>query len=130
METNQSLLKMYNEEEIKELLENEERLVYVDTGSEEIIIKYDDLADVIVDINDKVGSTDLKVYDYKNPDMDNPLLTTFGPYLNRCDPKVREDIIDRLFNLQTGNEDVKNYKVIDEDMFDDVLRELEDEMER
>ncbi len=130
METNQSLLKMYNEEEIKELLENEERLVYVDTGSEEIIIKYDDLADVIVDINDKIGSTDLKVYDYKNPDMDNPLLTTFGPYLNRCDPKVREDIIDRLFNLQTGNEDVKNYKVIDEDMFDDVLRELEDEMER
>lgn len=130
METNQSLLKMYNEEEIKELLENEERLVYVDTGSEEIIIKYDDLADVIVDINDKIGSTDLKVYDYKNPDMDNPLLTTFGPYLNRCDPKVREDIIDRLFNLQTGNEDIKNYKVIDEDMLDDVLRELDDEMER
>lgn len=130
MEANQSLLKMYDEEEIKELLENEERLVYVDTGSEEIIIKYDDLADVIVDINDKIGSTDLKVYDYKNPDMDNPLLTTFGPYLNRCDPKVREDIIDRLFNLQTGNENVKNYKVIDEDMFDDVLRELEDEMER
>ena len=130
MEANQSLLKMYNEEEIKKLLENEERLVYVDTGSEEIIIKYDDLADVIVDINDKIGTTDLKVYDYKNPDMDNPLLTTFGPYLNRCDPKVREDIIDRLFDLQTGNEDIKNYKVIDEDMFDDVLRELEDEMER
>ena len=62
--------------------------------------------------------------------MDNPLLTTFGPYLNKCDPNVRKDIIDRLIDLQTGNEDIKDYKVIDEDMLDDVLRELDDEMER
>ncbi|MBQ7136787.1 MAG: hypothetical protein IJO43_02265 [Bacilli bacterium] len=130
MEMNQNQIKMYNEEEVKEILQSDERLVYVDNGSEEVVIKYEDLADIIVDINDKFGSTDLKVYDYKEPDMDNPLLTTFGPYLNKCDPNVRKDIIDRLIDLQTGNEDIKDYKVIDEDMLDDVLRELDDEMER
>lgn len=130
MEMNQNQIKMYNEEEVKEILQSDERLVYVDNGSEEVIIKYEDLADIIVDINDKFGSTDLKVYDYKEPDMDNPLLTTFGPYLNKCDPNVRKDIIDRLIDLQTGNVDIKDYKVIDEDMLDDVLRELDDEMER
>lgn len=130
MEMNQNQIKMYNEEEVKEILQSDERLVYVDNGSEEVVIKYEDLAYIIVDINDKFGSTDLKVYDYKEPDMDNPLLTTFGPYLNKCDPNVRKDIIDRLIDLQTGNEDIKDYKVIDEDMLDDVLRELEDEMER
>ena len=130
MEMNQNQIKMYNEEEVKEILQSDERLVYVDNGSEEVVIKYEDLADIIVDINDKFGSTDLKVYDYKEPDMDNPLLTTFGPYLNKCDPNVRKDIIDRLIDLQTGNVDIKDYKVIDEDMLDDVLRELDDEMER
>ena len=130
MEMNQNQIKMYNEEEVKEILQSDERLVYVDNGSEEVVIKYEDLADIIVDINDKFGSTDLKVYDYKEPDMDNPLLTTFGPYLNKCDPNVRKDIIDRLIDLQTGNEDIKDYKVIDEDMLDDVLRKLDDEMER
>lgn len=130
MEMNQNQIKMYNEEEVKELIQSDERLVYVDNGSEEVVIKYEDLADIIVDINDKFGSTDLKVYDYKEPDMDNPLVTTFGPYLNKCDPNVRKDIIDRLIDLQTGNEDIKDYKVIDEDMLDDVLRELDDEMER
>ena len=68
--------------------------------------------------------------DGSEPDMDNPLLTTFGPYLNKCDPNFRKDIIDRLIDLQTGNEDIKDYKVIDEDMLDDVLRESDDEMER
>ena len=130
MEMNQNQIKMYNEEEVKEILQSDERLVYVDNGSEEVVIKYEDLADIIVDINDKFGSTDLKVYDYKESDMDNPLLTTFGPYLNKCDPNVRKDIIDRLIDLQTGNEDIKDYKVIDEDMLDDILRELDDEMER
>lgn len=130
MEMNQNQIKMYNEEEVKELIQSDERLVYVDNGSEEVVIKYEDLADIIVDINDKFGSIDLKVYDYKEPDMDNPLLTTFGPYLNKCDPNVRKDIIDRLIDLQTGNVDIKDYKVIDEDMLDDVLRELDDEMER
>jgi hypothetical protein len=130
MNENQPLLKQYNEEEIKQLLNDKVKMVYVDTGSEEIVARYDDLPDVIVDINDKLGTTDLKVYDFQNPST-TPMLTTFGPFLNKCDPKVREDIIDRLVKLQLGEEEIKEYKVIDEDMLDDVINALnQEEMER
>jgi len=127
----ESLLKQYNEEEIKELLENNTKLVYIDTGMEEIVARYKDLPDVIVDINNKLGSTNLKVYDYSNPSS-NPILTTIGFFLDRCDRKVREDIIDRLVELQTLDAQVKDYKVINEDMLDDVRNSLKqnDEMER
>ena len=64
MNENQGLLKQYNEEEIKKLLKSNEKLVYIDNGSEEIVARYEDLPDVIVDINDKLGSTDLKVYSF------------------------------------------------------------------
>lgn len=131
MSKEQELLKQYNEDEIKQLLNSDERLVYIDNGSEEIVARYEDLPDIIVDINDKLGQgEDLKVYDFKNPDMDNPLLTTFGPFLNKCDPNVRKDIIDRLASLQLGQTKVKDYKVIDEDMLDEVRSSIEEEMER
>lgn len=131
MSKEQGLLKQYNEDEIKQLLNSDERLVYIDNGSEEIVARYEDLPDIIVDINDKLGQgEDLKVYDFKNPDMDNPLLTTFGPFLNKCDPNVRKDIIDRLASLQLGETKVKDYKVIDEDMLDEVRSSTEEEMER
>ena len=127
---NQPLLKQYNEKDIVELLKNNVHLVYVDTGSEEVVARYEDLPDIIVDINDKLGYVvDLKVYDYQNPSS-NPILTTFGPFLNKCDPKVREDIIDRLVKLQQEEEFVKDYKVIDEDMLEDVRNSLNNEMER
>lgn len=127
---NQPLLKQYNEKDIVELLKNNVHLVYVDTGSEEVVTRYEDLPDIIVDINDKLGYVvDLKVYDYQNPSS-NPILTTFGPFLNKCDPKVREDIINRLVKLQQEEESVKDYKVIAEDVLEDVRNSLDNEMER
>ena len=126
---NQAILNQYNEEEIKQLLNSDEKLVYIDNGSEEFVARYEDLSDIIVDINDKIGSTNLTVMEFDNPSK--ILLTTFGPFLNNCDPNVREDIIDRLNNLQKAIEEIKDYKVIDEDMLDDVRYELEDnDMER
>lgn len=125
------MLNQYNENEIKELLKNNEKLVYVDTGTEEIVARYDDLPDIIVDINDKCGMTDLSIYDYNTPST-TPIITTFGPFLNKCDPKVRKDIIERLGKLQKEELVLKDYKVIDEDMLDDVRKTLEqkEEMER
>ena len=126
---NQELLNQYNKDEIKKILTSNERLVYIDTGNEEIVSKYDDLPDMIVDINNKIGSTNLTVMEFDNPSK--ILLTTFGPFLNKCDPDVRKDIIDRLNNLQQGIEEVKDYKVIDEDMLDDVRYQFKDnDMER
>lgn len=131
MNQNQGILKQYNEEEVKQLLNSNERLVYIDNGSEEFVARYEDLSDIIVDVNEKLGHTEnLKVYDFENPDMEKPLLTTIGYFLDKCDPEVRKDIIDRLVDLQTGVKQVKDYKVIDEDLLNEIETDIEDEMER
>lgn len=127
---NQEILKFYNKDEIKQLLNSNERLVFIDNGTEEIVAKYDDLPDVIVDVNEKLGHTEnLRVYDFKQPNLEKPLLTTIGYFLDKCDPEVRADIIDRLVALQQGEVEVKDYKVINEDMLDEIENEFE-EMER
>ena len=132
MDKNQSLLNLYNEDEIKQILNDKVKLVYIDNGSEEIVAKYEDLPDIIVDVNEKLGHTEnLKVYDFDNLILDEPILTTIGYFLDKCDPNVRADIIDRLIGLQQGEIEIKDYKVIDEDMLDDVRIAMEqEEMER
>jgi len=132
MDKNQSLLNLYNEDEIKQLLNDKVKLVYIDNGSEEFVARYEDLPDIIVDVNEKLGHTEnLKVYDFDNLILDEPIITTIGYFLDKCDPNVRADIIDRLIGLQQGEIEVKDYKVIDEDMLDDVRIAIEqEEMER
>lgn len=132
MEKNQSLLNLYNEDEIKQLLNDKVKMVYIDNGSEEFVARYEDLPDIIVDVNEKLGHTEnLKVYDFDNLILDEPILTTIGYFLDKCDPSVRADIIDRLIGLQQGEIEIKDYKVIDEDMLDDVRIAMEqEEMER
>lgn len=103
----------YETNEIIKILKSKERLVYVDDGCDELVIKYKDIPDFIVDVNRKIGSIDLSVYDYHNPSL-NPLITTYGEFLNKCDSKVREDIINRLVKLQTCEIEPKKYKVMDE----------------
>lgn len=112
----------YSKEELEQIRNSNERLVYVDTGDTEFVARYKDLPDIIIDINEKFGSADLNVYDFENPDMYNPLLSTFGPFLNKCNPQVREDIIDRLNSLLLGEEKIKAYKIIDEDMIEEMER--------
>jgi len=132
MDKNQSLLNLYNEDEIKQLLNDKVKMVYIDNGSEEFVARYEDLPDIIVDLNEKLGHTEnLKVYDFDNLILNEPILTTIGYFLDKCDPNVRADIIDRLIGLQQGEIEVKDYKVIDEDMLDDVRIAMEqEEMER
>ena len=132
MDKNQSLLNLYNEDEIKQLLNNKVKMVYIDNGSEEFVARYEDLPDIIVDVNEKLGHTEnLKVYDFDNLILDEPILTTIGYFLDKCEPNVRADIIDRLVGLQQGEIEIKDYKVIDEDVLDDVRIAMEqEEMER
>ena len=61
MNENQGILKMYNEEEIKQLLNSNERLVYIDDGTDEIVARYEDLPDIIVDVNDNLRYGNLKI---------------------------------------------------------------------
>ena len=121
----------YSSDEIMDLLKEETRLVYVDLGNEEVVARYEDIPDIITDINyNKKGPTDISVYDFKSPE-DGPILTTFGPYLNTCNPDVRKDIIDRLNDLLMGEVNEKEYKIINEDMLEEVKDKLEQsELER
>ena len=121
----------YSSDEIMDLLKEETRLVYVDLGNEEVVARYEDIPDIITDINyNKKGPTDISVYDFKSPE-DGPILTTLGPYLNTCNPDVRKDIIDRLNDLLMGEVNEKEYKIINEDMLEEVKDKLEQsELER
>ena len=85
--------------------------MYVDNGFNEVVIRYQDIPDFIVDYN-KTGSKNLKVYEY-DPYSNVPLLTTFGPFLNKCDSKVRKDIINRLNHLLLCGK-IKKYKIIND----------------
>lgn len=131
METNKTQIKQYNEEEIRKIINDNVKLVYVDDGYEEFIARYEDLPDIIVDLNVKNGySKNFQVYSFNNY-FSEPLLTTSGYFLNKCDPNVRKDIIDRLVNLQQEVEQVKDYKIINEDLFDDIKILMEqEEMEK
>ncbi len=104
------------------MLESKERLTYAGDGKSEVVIRYKDIPDFIVDYNDKFGQTDLKFYEYDTWTI-SPIITTFGVFLNRCDPEVRKDIIDRLIHLQTGGK-VRKYKVVHENDLEDVRNEL------
>lgn len=112
MDTNKTV-QFYNFDEISEIFENEERLVFIDDGICETIGRYKDIPDIIVDLylNHKVD--ELKMFDY-NATTTEPILTTLGFYLNKCNTEVRKDIINRLVELQLGQAEIKEYKLIDE----------------
>ena len=112
-ENNEMKVQFCTFDEIAELLISEDRLVFIDAGIAETVGKYEDIPDIIVDLNLKVGNMDLKIYDFDGG-ISKPLLSTFGIYLNKCDPNVRKDIIERLVKLQTNEEKIKKYKLIDE----------------
>ena len=75
----------YNKNEIKKLLLNEEKLVYADNGIDEVVVRYKDLPDFIVDMSRSMGHRcNLKVYKYPIENM-TPILTTIGEFLDKCD---------------------------------------------
>lgn len=112
-------IKFYAKEEIGKLINEREieRLVFVDDGIDEIIARFKDLPDIIVDLNRKFGSRDLKIYNFIEPE-DKPIITTFGMYLNKISSQDRQEIIERLNKLQQFEEDIKDYKLIN---IDDLL---------
>lgn len=115
----------YNKNEIKKLLLNEEKLVYADNGIDEVVVRYKDLPDFIVDMSRSMEhKCNLKVYKYPVETM-TPILTTIGEFLDKCDKDVRADIIERLIKVQT-EEDTKNYKIVDEYSLEEAKEEIKE----
>lgn len=127
MENKKFELKFYNEAEIQKIIKSKEQLYYVDDGIDEAIIRLKDIPDFIVDINRKQGMVDLKFYKVGGGSFE-PVITTMGEYLNKVKPVIREKIIDRLVKLQIGEIEPKKYKIIDEDVFENVKNKMEKEI--
>lgn len=119
-------VEFYTEEEIKELIRTKAELYYVDDGIDETIIKLEDIPDFIVDYNRNLEMRDLKFFSV-NKDNYEPDIITYGEFLNKIDPLIREKIIDRLIALQTNELEIKEYKIIDEEVYSKVRHELENE---
>ena len=120
---------LYSVKEIKDLLTNNERLVFVDDGIDEVLCKYSEMPDLITFIADfhakNFQNRQIKVWDYDGPSSyDKPMLTTIGGFLNKCDPTVREDILPHLIDLQQG-EIEPEFKIIDEYALNEALEQLE-----
>ena len=118
-------ISFYDENEVRKIIESKEKYVYVDDGMTEVIIKKEDIPDYIVYINRECGLTDLKMFDSDG----QQILNTLGGFLDKCNPIIREEIIDRLVNLQTGEEKLKEVKTIDEYMWEKLTNEIEEDEE-
>lgn len=115
-------INLYTQEEIKELLEKKERLVFVKTRDEEVIARYEDIPDIIIDFFNKFVHTNMEIFEFESAER---IVTTFGPFLDKCKPEVREDIIERLVELQQHESEVKDYKVISEEDMATYINSLE-----
>ena len=118
--------KLYTENEIRDLIKNKAELYYVDDGMEEAIIKFEDIPDFIVDYNRNLQMRDLKFFKV-DKDVYEPDITTIGEFLNRIKPDLRERMIDRLVTLQRNEAEIKDYKIIDENVYEEVKEKLEKE---
>ena len=118
-------ISFYDENEVRKIIESKEKYVYVDDGMTEVIIKKEDIPDYIVYINRECGITDLKMFDSDG----QQILNTLGEFLDKCNPIIREEIIDRLVNIQTGEEELKEVKTIDEYMWEKLTNEIEEDEE-
>lgn len=108
--------KKYTKEEMIDIAKNK-GFYFIETSNEDYFeISKDDLADFIILEAERCGhSVDIAVYTpYRE---DEPVLTTYGSFLNKIKPKLREEIIDRLVRLQTNQEEPREVKVFDNEMF-------------
>ena len=106
-------IKFCTNEEIEKLI-NEfqtERLVFIDDGIDEVIGRFRDLPNIIVDLNRKFGSKDLKIRNFIEPE-EEPIIETFGMFLHKISPEDREEIIEELNKLQQYDKELSDYKLI------------------
>ena len=125
MEQEENVIKFYEEMDIRKIIKSKESLYFADDGMYEVIVREKDIPDFIVKANELVGETEnFKFYKVGENTME-PKLTTIGRFLDKADTDLRAKIIDRLVTLQTGENPVSDFKVIDEDMYERAQSKLE-----
>jgi len=112
--------KKYTKEEMIDIAKNK-GFYFVETSRDDYFeIAKDDLADFIILEADRCGH-DVEISVYTPYGEDEVVLTAYGCFLNRIKPKLREEIIDRLVELQTGQEEPREIKVFDNDVFMQII---------
>jgi hypothetical protein len=112
--------KKYSKEEMIDIAKNKGFYFVEASNNDYFEIAKDDLADFIVLEADRCGH-DVEISIYTPYREDEPVLTTYGCFLNRIKPKLREEIIDRLVELQMGQEKTREVKVFDNDVFMQII---------
>lgn len=115
-----------NEKEIRNLIKSKTELFYADDGMTEVIVRFEDIPDFIVDYNKNFGSTDLKFFKV-GKDVYEPDITTSGMFLDRIKPELRERMIDRLVALQRNEIKTNKIKIVDEDMHEEIEEKMKQE---
>lgn len=107
----------YNKEEMAEV-GKKEGFIFVETSrGDNYIISKNDIADFIVKEAERCEhNVDMAMY-VPHDRIEEPILTTCGYFLDKINPKLREEIIDRLVELQTTDTKPKDVKVFDNYIF-------------
>ena len=103
--------KVYSKMRMINLMKNVP-LLFVETSfNDAYVIRKKDVADFIVLEAEKTGhNIEMEFYMIA---IDEPVITTFGWFLNTIHPLLRKEIIDRLVLLQTGKRIPKKVKIFD-----------------
>ena len=112
--------KKYTKDEMIDIAKNK-GFYFIETSNGDCYeISKDDLVDFIIRETNRCGhSVNIEVYSpYKENEI---VLTTYGWFLNTIKPKLREEIIDRLVKLQTYQEEPREVKVFDNNIFMQII---------
>lgn len=115
--------KKYTKNELLKILK-EDGILFVETNlGDKYIIKKDDLADFIILEAQRTGHTvEMKFF---MPGISGVVMSTYGWFLNKANPLLREEIIDRLVLLQTTDKEPKKVKIFDINIFEKMLNNNE-----
>lgn len=109
----------YTKNELLKILKKDGILFVRTNLGDKYIIKKNDLPDFIILEAQRTGHT-AKI-SFFMPGIAGAVITTYGWFLDRANPLLREEIIDRLVLLQTTDKEPKKVKVFDTDIFFNML---------
>ena len=93
-------------------------IIFAETSlGDNYTIKMKDIADFIKLESDRTGHCADIFFYIPSISIDEPVLTTYGCFLNKVNPTLREEIIERLTLLQTGRELPKKVKIFNNEVF-------------
>ncbi len=113
--------KKYTKEEMTEICKNKGCYFVRTSNGDNFYIAKDDLEDFIIKETSRCEH-DVRIFVY-TPVSNEPILTTFGWFLDKINPKLREEIIERLVRLQCMVEEPREVKIFDEKTFENMLKE-------